>query len=194
MLQVEAVQAVYKDSLVIPKEKPQRQCIIAPVGLIGAGKTTVVKPVAEALGVVRVSTDEYRILLKENGHGYETVKSFIRNTCKELLEAGHSIALDANCGGQTAFTFIQKAKELFGVKVYWLNIDTPETYAIEGLLKRASPMVEDNEEWLRNRANQKERMEHLGYEFDFFWRFDISQPDLSTEIEACIAKLRTEIF
>lgn len=194
MKTIEEVQDEYKNNLSIPSIKPTVQCLVCPVGLIGSGKTTVITPIASELNLVRVSNDEYRILLKQNGHNYETVKSFIRTTCTNLLEQGHSIALDANCGGQTTYSFIKKAEEIYRVKVFWLHINTPEEYALEGLRLRQSPMVETNEDWIRNRENQKERIEHLGYEFDFFATFDISRTDFEAQITNCIEQLKQKIY
>lgn len=188
------IQQEYKDRLFIPPVQPTRQCLVCPVGLIGSGKTTVITPIAQELNLVRVSTDEYRILLKQNGLGYESVKSFIISVYKELLEQGHSIAIDANAGGQTNFDFITRAEQEFGVAVFWLNINTPETFAIEGLRKRQSPMVANNEDWVKNRANQKARMQTLNYGFDFFYEFDISRVDLSEQIRSSVEKLKAEIY
>ncbi|MDE1944098.1 MAG: hypothetical protein KGH97_01205 [Patescibacteria group bacterium] len=52
-----------------------RQVFLAPVGRVGAGKTTVVKPLAERLGLVRISSDEIRKLLKERGLGYGPLRT-----------------------------------------------------------------------------------------------------------------------
>lgn len=50
----------YEESLVIPTTKSCPQWMLMPVGLVGAGKTTVVKPLARRLGLIRMSTDEVR--------------------------------------------------------------------------------------------------------------------------------------
>lgn len=194
MKTIEEIQQEFKDSLEIPTTKPTKKCLVCPVGLIGSGKTTVIKPIAKELNLVRVSNDEYRILLKQNGHGYETIKSFLNLVRSELLNQGHSIAIDANAGGQTSFNFITRAREEFGVEVYWLNINTPDKYAEAGLRQRNSPLATSSEDWIKNRAQQKQRMETLKYEFDFFCEFDISRADLRGQISSCIQKLRTEIY
>ena len=39
----------YRKNTVVYKQKPARQFFLCPVGLVGAGKTTVLKPIAERL-------------------------------------------------------------------------------------------------------------------------------------------------
>src|SRR3989304_39914 len=43
---LEEVKKKYERSLVIPNTKPSPQWILMPVGVVGSGKTTVVKPLA----------------------------------------------------------------------------------------------------------------------------------------------------
>src|SRR5262245_50203908 len=52
-----------KDSLVLPKESPINQFFLCPIGLVGAGKTTVLTPLAKELSLVSISGDEIRKLL-----------------------------------------------------------------------------------------------------------------------------------
>lgn len=194
MKPIAEIQDQYRKSLSIPSVKPPVQCLVCPVGLIGSGKTTVITPIAKQLNLVRVSNDEYRVLLKQNGHGYETIKSFMNTVRIDLIKEGYSLAIDANAGGQTSFNFITKTEKDFGAKVFWLRINTPDAYAEAGLRKRSSPLVADNEDWIKNRENQKQRMQTLKHEFDFFCEFDISRDNLKEQIANCIQKLKAEIY
>ncbi len=60
-----AIRRLYTSFLKIPEKKPLKQILLCPVGLVGAGKTTVLKPMAEKLNLIRVSTDELREMLKK---------------------------------------------------------------------------------------------------------------------------------
>jgi len=41
----------YEDTLVFPVIKPDPQFVLCPIGLVGAGKTTVMMPLAERLSL-----------------------------------------------------------------------------------------------------------------------------------------------
>ena len=61
-------------NIVIPEPKGEK-FLLCPVGIIGAGKTTVVKPLAEKLGLVRISNDEIRKTLKEAEYDLEYARN-----------------------------------------------------------------------------------------------------------------------
>lgn len=64
----------YEETLEIPDTKPEKQIMVCPVGVVASGKTTVIKPLSKKLSLLRISTDEIRKLLKENGYSYDSVK------------------------------------------------------------------------------------------------------------------------
>ncbi|MBU4480038.1 hypothetical protein KKG48_01160, partial [Patescibacteria group bacterium] len=57
---IEEVEIIFKSQIKIPKNKPKKQIFFCPVGLVGAGKTTVTKPISKKLGLLRISSDELR--------------------------------------------------------------------------------------------------------------------------------------
>lgn len=63
----------YEAELDIPIQPKRKQFILCPVGIVGAGKTTVMKPLSERLSLVRISGDEIRKILKEHGQAYDAV-------------------------------------------------------------------------------------------------------------------------
>ncbi|MDP4010314.1 MAG: hypothetical protein Q8P37_00425, partial [Candidatus Spechtbacteria bacterium] len=89
--------AQYEKSLEIPSRKLKQQIAVCPIGVVGAGKTTVIKPLSKKLSVLRISTDEIRKLLKENGYGYDSVRDIAYALVDAYLAKGFSIAMDGNC-------------------------------------------------------------------------------------------------
>ena len=56
-------------------KKANQELILCPVGLVGAGKTTVLKPISKILNLVRVSSDEIRGILKQEGYNFLIFRS-----------------------------------------------------------------------------------------------------------------------
>ena len=89
----------YDKSLIIPSVKSEYKFILCPVGLVGSGKTTVLKPLSEILDLIMVSSDEIRKILKEEYPFYTQEDVFnIENTLiKKYLQIGYSVAIDSDC-------------------------------------------------------------------------------------------------
>ncbi len=82
----------YEKTQVIPGQKPSPQWMLMPVGLVGAGKTTIVKALAAQFGLLRISTDDIRKMLKQKGYGYEGCREIAETIGKKYLEQGYSLA------------------------------------------------------------------------------------------------------
>lgn len=91
------VRQEYQKQLVLPPidKVPAKQFFLCPVGLVGAEKTTVVKPLSETLSLVRISSDEIRKILKEQEVGYGQLMEIVQPLAEELALRGFSIAFDA---------------------------------------------------------------------------------------------------
>ncbi|MFA6072331.1 MAG: hypothetical protein WC810_27530 [Janthinobacterium sp.] len=86
----------YKESIEIPPTKPTKQWILCAIGLVGAGKTTVIKPLSQSLNLVRISTDEIRRILLENGYNLLRTIELAKFLTKKFLDDGYSLALDGD--------------------------------------------------------------------------------------------------
>ena len=86
----------YEKQIVLPTADkiPVKQFFLCPVGLVGAGKSTVVKALSEMLSLVRISSDEVRKFLKEEPHRYEQLMEIIRPLAKKLAEQGYSLTFE----------------------------------------------------------------------------------------------------
>src|SRR3989344_7504565 len=90
----------YQKQLMLPPidKVPVKQFFLCPVGLVGSGKSTVMKPLSEMLSLVRVSSDEIRKILKEWRVDYGELLEIVQPLAEELALQGFSIAFDADCG------------------------------------------------------------------------------------------------
>jgi len=185
------IKQIYISSLEIPKMKPEKQFLLCPVGLVGAGKSTVVIPLSKKLNLVRLSHDDIRKLLKENGFNYDRSKEMAMQIIKEFLDQGYSVALDANCGSEDSLRRIQEIKKSYGLKVLWIHINPPEEFIVNKLKNF-------NHTWLFNSGDEavegyfrykKDFGDFQNLPLGYIYTFDTSKSDLEYQIKEAEDKI-----
>jgi shikimate kinase len=128
--------SLYESTLEIPENKPKNQFILCPIGIVGAGKTTVIKPLSKKLSLLRISSDEIREILKKNGFDYSRTKEIAYAIIKKYIKQGFSIAIDGDCVSEDNQNRIKELeKEYSSIKVFWIHINPPEEFIINKLKK-----------------------------------------------------------
>ncbi len=181
---VQEIIDLYRKDIYIPEKKLGKQFLLCPVGLIGAGKTTVVKPLSEKLRLVRVSTDEIRKILKEQGYNYDKVKQIASVLTKDFLEQGYSITIDANCGSEEAMSAVKDLVKKYGLETIWVHINPPEEFIIHKLQTfKHTWLVKNGDEAVRAYYEYKKTHDHTHSDILFLYTFDTSKDDLSKQID-----------
>lgn len=173
----------YKSTLNIPERRLSPQILICPVGLVGAGKSTVLSPIWAKLPLVRVSNDEIRKLLQEKGFNFLRTREIGKFLFHEFLTDGYSVVADADCIDREVQEYVQLLKDEFSLIVIWIHINPPEAFIIQKL-------THFNHTWLfRNAAHaievyHKRKPLHGAYLKDirFYFTFDPSKNDLDNQV------------
>lgn len=180
----ENISQFYEKQLELPSLKPTHRILLCPVGLIGAGKTTVVKPLSKALSLLRISTDEIRKILKEKGFNYVRTREIAKNLIGKYLKQGYSVAIDADCVGslREAIDVISPDQR---IKVIWIHINPPESFIINKLRNyKHTWLFKDADNAIRNYQQRKPLHEHL--DMPFIYTFDTSRDDLEAQIKEAV--------
>ena len=185
------VKDTFLKSLFIPDEKPQHQYILCPVGLVGAGKTTVVKPLSETLDLVRISGDEIRKCFKDKGYGYDRFKELAFEITQSFLGQGYSIAIDSDCVTEDTIQKINDSKEKYGIKDVWIHINPPEEFIINKLSNLKPNWLGTAEQMVKNYYQRKPLHEDLSH-FSFIYTFDTSRDDLDKQLKEAGGIIRKE--
>lgn len=100
------------------------------VGLPGSGKTTLAKLIQKETGAIRISSDDFRLLLfpeptftqKEHDNLY----ALIDHNVEHLLQAGHSVVYDANLNRRVHRDEKYDMGKRLGaeVKVWWVQTES----------------------------------------------------------------------
>lgn len=177
------IEKEYEKTLLIPDTKPSPQWMLMPVGLIGSGKTTVVRPLAERLGLVRVSTDEIRQKLKYRGYSYEGARDIAHSLTKKYLGLGYSIAIDGNTGSATGLEYNKKTKEAFPqVRQLFIHIKPPDEFILNKLKNyNHTWLFKDGTHAVENFLINKKSF--VLPDLPFVYTFDTSKENLSLQLE-----------
>lgn len=91
-----AAQEVFIASLDVPKRKTVKPMIIAMIGLVGSGKTSVAKELAKRIGATVIEGDDIRIELRKQNERYERARAIAENVALEVVNRGGNAILDSD--------------------------------------------------------------------------------------------------
>jgi predicted kinase len=181
----EEIKEIYRKQVKIPNSKPKRRFLLCPVGLVAAGKTTVIKSLAEKLDLVRISTDEIRKILKEHGFNYQGTKEIAYDLVKEYAEKGHSVAIDGNCGTENTIDRIKKAEKEYELPAIWVRVKPPEDFILNKLRDyKHTWLFKNSDEAIGSYFEYKNKHSNLdNLKLNYVYTFDTSKNDLAEQIE-----------
>lgn len=187
---LEEVAKEYEKSLIIPGVKNKPQWMLMPVGLIGAGKTTVVKQLATRLGLIRMSTDDVRQMLKERGYSYEGCRNITHEISKKYLNLGYSIAIDANTGSKAGIEYNKRTAKMFpGVRQIFVYMNPPEDFIINKLKNyQHTWLFSDSDQAVKSFYKNKKAFSRP--DLSFVYEFDTSRDDLTTQIDEAVVAIK----
>ncbi len=172
--------AEFEESLVVPEQPTRRTFVLCPVGLIGSGKSTVIKPLTQMLSLVRISGDEFRELLKKRGLGYESIPRLLPALTKKYVSNGYSVAIDSDCASPRNTKAIVEMEHEYGALAIWIHINPPEAFILDKLRHRRPGLFKDAAEAIANYERRKPLHEHLA--MPFMYEIDTSKPDAAARI------------
>lgn len=174
----------YEKTIEIPKEKG-RQFLLCPIGLVGSGKTTVLKPLAERLGLVRISSDDIRKMLKDKGFDYKSMEYVAFSVADYFIAQGYGIAIDADCARPDKREQLEKLATKTAIPLVWIHINPPEEFIINKLTNYPHTWLFKNaEEAIENYRARKPLHQNLN--FNFTYTFDTSKSNMSEQIAEAV--------
>ena len=181
----------YKKSIVIPDEKPKHQFFLCTVGLVGAGKTTVIKPLASRLSLIRISGDEIRKILKSKGLGYDKVWNIGDTIGIEFARQGYSLANDTDGATPKTREALEKLANELGTKVFYIHINPPEEFILNKLRNfKHTWLFKDGDQAIENYYQRKHLHENLN--LPYLFTFDTSANDLEEQINKAAVLIKSE--
>jgi energy-coupling factor transporter ATP-binding protein EcfA2 len=89
-------QEKFLENLQIKKRKTRKPVIVAMVGLVGSGKSSVARALAGSIGANVIEGDEIRVLLRKEGERYEGTRKIAENMALEIIKRGGNVIMDSD--------------------------------------------------------------------------------------------------
>lgn len=95
-VKAQKAQEAYLSKLAIGSRKTRKPVIIAFVGLVGSGKSSVAQELAKYIGGTIIEGDGIRIVLRKEGEAYKYVRQIAENIALEVIKRGGNVILDSD--------------------------------------------------------------------------------------------------
>lgn len=183
-------------NVIIDKQVPQY--FVATIGLVGAGKTTVLKKMNEHLRIVRVSSDELRERLHDASLDVARAPYVALYVITQVERAGFSIIADADAVQKVARDEIAE-RERRGIYIFWLKVDAPGAIIENRLRLRnfsPSPLFDDAEHALAVLNERKFLHEKYAIELaklPYIYTFDTSQSSLDSQVIEAVGLIKDRL-
>ena len=187
----ELIKDSYKASLVLPLIMPSRQFILCPVGLVGSGKSTIIKPLSERLDLLIISADQVRKLLYDNGFNLMRLNEIITSVIDDYLGLGFSIAIDSD--SVNAVNLCEGRKNKYGIKLIWIHINPPEDYILNKLKNYKHTWLFKNADDAMESYYYRKKLHSDLTKFDFIYTFDPSKNNIDLQIDESVKKINLYI-
>lgn len=191
------IHSFIEENIQVPKPILKTKIILCPVGRVGSGKTTVLKAISKELGLVLISTDLIRIILRKNGYNTLRIEELSGEVVTRHLQAGHSVAIDADCVSHREI--VEGIGKKFNAQVFWIHVNPPEEYILNKLknlnkLKHDHPRhLSGPEEGIRDYFRRK--VLHKELDFPFIYVFDTSKKEtLGKQVEEAMEKIKNQVL
>ena len=89
-------QEAFMGKLKIQKRKTEKPVIVAMIGLVGSGKSSVANELAKHIGATVIEGDDIRIELRKQGERYERARAVAENVSLEVVNQGGNVILDSD--------------------------------------------------------------------------------------------------
>ena len=91
-----AAQSAFMAKLVVKKRKTKRPIVVALIGLVGSGKSSVARELAKHIGATVIEQDAIRVELRKQRERYERSRAIAENAAIEVIRQGGNVVLDSD--------------------------------------------------------------------------------------------------
>lgn len=92
----QVAQKSYLAKLDVQKRKTDKPVIVAIIGLVGSGKSSVAQELAKHIGANVIEGDDIRIELRKENERYERARAIAENIALEVVRQGGNVILDSD--------------------------------------------------------------------------------------------------
>jgi predicted kinase len=166
---------------------------ICPVGLLGSGKSTVLKQLESKLPFVRVSGDEIRELIYREDGDQRIAWQVGARVVQHYVELNLNIAHDTDCATPATIENVEHLAKEFGYKIYWVHITTPVKFIENKLRNYPHTYLFRNADEAIARLHEREETHKSLPSLSFIHTVDVSSEGFHQEVDMLALKIRNNI-
>ncbi|MGD0328540.1 MAG: AAA family ATPase [Minisyncoccia bacterium] len=116
------IQGTLLEEMKVEKRKTKKSVIIAMIGLVGSGKSTVAQELAKHIGAIVISSDHIRVALREQGEEYKHVRLIAENVVFEAIARGSNAVMDSDFIDAEKRAIIRGKARKVGVRLVFIRV------------------------------------------------------------------------
>ena len=114
-------QDAFMAKLDIKKRKTEKPVIVAVIGLIGSGKSSVAREIAKHIGATVIESNDIRIELRRQSESYERVWAIAENASVEVVKQGGNVILDSDFVDEKKRASVREKARKAGVRLVFVH-------------------------------------------------------------------------
>lgn len=143
----EAMAAFRRRFLTFPKRKTKKPVVLALIGLVGSGKTSVAREVAKRIGALVLTADDIRIELRKQKADYKNVRRIAEDLAVEFLAKGSNVIIDSDHIEKAKRATLTRKAKLWGALpsiVLFLRVVCDDDVMFGRTIERKYPRSQDD--------------------------------------------------
>ena len=117
----QAAQNAFMAKLDIKKRKTDRPLVVAVIGLVGSGKSSVAQELAKYIGANVIGGDDIRIELRKQNERYEHSRAIAENAAIEIVKQGGNIIFDSDFVDEKKRASVREKARKAGVRLVFVR-------------------------------------------------------------------------
>jgi predicted kinase len=163
------------------------------IGLIGAGKSTVLRKLVKRIPMVIHSGDDIRRLTHQKGLPplpSEDVAVIGSHVIGKLVSQGYRVAYDNDFANTAIREKMMEFNRVRNIPIKWIRFAPPEEFILNNLQKREhAPLFESKQVAIDRYYERKAYHQSVAAELDalpYVYIFDPSRPDIDRQVEEAV--------
>ncbi len=116
-----AAKDAFMAKLDIKKRKTEKSIIVAVIGLVGSGKSSVAHELAKHIGATVIGGDDIRIELRKQSERYEKSRSIAENITLKIVEQGGNVILDSDFVDEKKRASVHEKARKAGIRLIFIR-------------------------------------------------------------------------
>jgi predicted kinase len=105
----------------IKKRKTKKPVIVAIIGLVGSGKSSVAQELAKHIGATVIEGDDIRIELRKQSERYEKSRAIAENAAIKVVKQGGNVILDSDFVDEKKRASVREKARKAGIRLVFVR-------------------------------------------------------------------------